>query len=75
MAPRVISWKVMRRTGTLGLSTLQQMPADGLSLAVLIRRQQDLVGASLSSFFSLGHLLLATRLGDNIDGRRIGPRD
>jgi hypothetical protein len=44
IASLVISWKTIRLTGTLGLSTSQQVPGDGLALAVLIGGEQQLVG-------------------------------
>ena len=40
----VISWKTIRRTGTFGFSTCDEVPGDRLALAVLVRREQELVG-------------------------------
>ena len=46
IASFVISWKTMRRTGTpfFGFSTCEQVPGDRLALAILVRREQELVG-------------------------------
>ena len=40
----VISWNTMRLTGTRGLQHLEQVPRDGLALAILIGGEIDLVG-------------------------------
>jgi hypothetical protein len=40
----VISWNTIRRTGTFGFRHLDEMPRDRLALAILVRREQQLVG-------------------------------
>ena len=45
MASRVISWNTIRLTGRLRLEHLDQVPRDGLALAVLVGREEELVGA------------------------------
>ena len=40
----VISWKTMRLTGTFGLSTSRQVPADRLAFAVRVGREQHFGG-------------------------------
>ena len=52
IASGVISWNTIRRTGTFGLQHLEQMPGDRLTLAILVRCEQQLV-ASLSSRLQL----------------------
>ena len=44
IASRVISWNTIRLDRDLGLEHLQQVPGDGLALAVLVRREEELVG-------------------------------
>ena len=44
MAARVISWKTMRRTGHPGREHLQEVPGDGLTLAILVGGEIDLAG-------------------------------
>ena len=44
IASRVISWKTIRFTGTFGFRTSREVPRDRLALAVLVRREQQLVG-------------------------------
>ena len=44
MADRVISWNTIRLTGHLRLEHLQEVPRDGLALAILIRGEIELVG-------------------------------
>ena len=46
----------MRRTGTFGFSTSSEVPGDRLALAVLVRREQELVGV----------LQLALQVGDDL---------
>ena len=59
----VISWKTIRRTGIFGLQRLDQVPRDGLALAVLIRREVELVGV-LDQRLELADLLLAVGADD-----------
>ena len=40
----MISWNTIRFTGTLGLSYLEEVPRDGLALAVFVGREVELVG-------------------------------
>ena len=63
IASLVISWKTMRLTGTLGWSTLEQVPGDGLALAVLVRGEVELVGV-LEGPLELGDLLLLVGVDD-----------
>ena len=56
IASFVISWKTIRRTGTFGFSTSHEVPGDRLALAILVRREQELVG--------VGEVLL--ELGDDL---------
>ena len=44
MAARVISWNTIRFTGTVRLEHLEQVPRDGLALAILIGGEVELVG-------------------------------
>ena len=59
----VISWNTIRRTGTFGLSVCDQVPGDGLALAVLVRGEVELVGV-LDQRLELADLLLAVRADD-----------
>ena len=63
IASRVISWKTIRRTGTFGLEHLQQVPGDGLALAVLVCREEQLVRV-LEGPLELGDLLLLVGVDD-----------
>ena len=57
----MISWNTIRRTGTFGFSTCEQVPGDRLALAILVGREQELVGVlelafrSETTFFFRGH--------------------
>ncbi len=55
--------------GDLRLEHLEQMPGDGLSLAVFIRREQELVGA-LQELLERRDVRLAVRR-HQIDGREV----
>ena len=44
IAGSVISWNTIRRTGNLGLEGLEEMPGDGLALAVGVSGEEELVG-------------------------------
>ena len=44
IASRVISWKTIRCTGTLGVQHLEEKPGDGFALAILVGREVQLVG-------------------------------
>ena len=44
IASLVISWKTIRLTGSLGLELVEEVPGDGLALAVLIGGEEELVG-------------------------------
>jgi hypothetical protein len=59
----VISWKTIRRTGHLGLERLEQVPGDGLALAVLIGGEEELVRA-LEQVLELGDLRLLVGADD-----------
>ncbi len=61
IASLVISWNTIRFTGTLGAEQLQQVPADALALAVLVRGQEQLLGALEGVLEFLHHLLLVLR--------------
>ena len=49
--------------GDLGLEHLEEVPRDGLALAVLVRREQELVRV-LELALELGDLLLLVRVDD-----------
>ena len=75
IAPFVISWKTIRRVGHLRLQLLEQVPGDRLALAVLVRREQELVGVLQLALQPGDHLLLVrvddvVRLELVLDGRR-----
>ena len=53
----VISWNTMRFTGTVGCEHLEHVPADRLALAILVGREDELVGA-LQRRLQLGDDLL-----------------
>ena len=63
IASGVISWKTIRLVRDLGLELLEQVPGDGLALAVLISGQQELVGV-LEQALELGDLLLLVAVHD-----------
>ena len=65
IAAGVISWKTIRLTGTFGLERLQQVPGDGLALAVLVCREVELVGAGQQRL-QLGDLRPLLR-GDHVE--------
>ena len=59
----VISWNTIRFTGTVGLQHLEHVPADRFALAVLVGREDELVGA-LQRALQLGDDLLLRRVHD-----------
>ena len=63
IAGSVISWKTIRRTGHLRLERVEQVPGDGLALAVGVRGEQQLVDA-LERVAQLGDLALLLRRHD-----------
>ena len=63
IADSVISWNTIRLTGTLRLERLQQVPGDGLALAVTVRRQVELVDV-LEQRLELGDRALLLRADD-----------
>ena len=63
IASLVISWNTIRLTGTLRLEHLEQVPRDGLALAVLISGEVELVGL-LEQPLELGDLLLLVGVDD-----------
>ena len=63
IASGVISWKTIRRTGHAGLEGVDQVPGDGLALAVLVCREVDLAGV-LHQLLEPADLLLAVGADD-----------
>ena len=63
MAGSVISWNTIRRTGHLGLERVEQVPGDGLALAVGVGGEQQLVDR-LQRVLELGDLALLLRRDD-----------
>ena len=59
----VISWNTMRFTGHLRLQHLEHVPADRLALAILVGREDELVGV-LQRLLQLGDDLLLVGVHD-----------
>ena len=69
IASLVISWNTIRLTGTLRLEHLEEVPRDGLALAVLVGREVELARV-LERGLELGDDVLLV-VGDDVDGREV----